>query len=288
MQDAGRGGFGRADASRPWGISQRRVEALASRGLQSCVCADATLRSEPMCLAHRRPAAWGNVATCRKSGSAAGSACAPPRWWRLCAWRRTSRWAFRSSTVCTQRGLRCGWASVWQSIQRRRRRPTTRACSPIAAAPRMRRSPPRYSAVMLTATFGPVMFGSQRELLAAVVRALPDPDSAAPVRAIQIARRLPKAAKYSKPHMVALCEVGEMLAERLGLPSSVQGLFVTLTERWDGKGQLRRAQGGGDPVGDENRQRRSRRRPPPSPGRRGAGGGRHPRARRRRVRPADR
>ena len=43
--------------------------------------------------------------------------------------------------------------------------------------------------------------------------------------------------------MVALCEVGEMLAERLGLPSSMRGLFVTLTERWDGKGPLRRASG---------------------------------------------
>ena len=95
----------------------------------------------------------------------------------------------------------------------------------------------------MEASFGPVLFGSQREFLAAVVRALPDPDSAAPARAVQVARRLPKAARYSRPHMVALCEVGEMLAERLGLPSSVQGLFVTLTERWDGQGVLRRARG---------------------------------------------
>jgi HD-GYP domain-containing protein (c-di-GMP phosphodiesterase class II)/DNA-binding CsgD family transcriptional regulator len=92
-----------------------------------------------------------------------------------------------------------------------------------------------------TANFGPVLFGSQREIVAGIVRALPDPESSAPLRAIQIARRLPKAARGSKPHMVALCEVGEMLAERLGLPSSVQGLFFTLTERWDGKGQLGRA-----------------------------------------------
>jgi HD-GYP domain-containing protein (c-di-GMP phosphodiesterase class II) len=93
------------------------------------------------------------------------------------------------------------------------------------------------------ASFGPVLFGSQREFLAAVLRALPDPDSSPPARAVQVARRLPKAARYSRPHMVALCEVGEMLAERLGLPSSVQGLFVTLTERWDGQGELRRARG---------------------------------------------
>jgi HD-GYP domain-containing protein (c-di-GMP phosphodiesterase class II) len=93
----------------------------------------------------------------------------------------------------------------------------------------------------LMATFGPVFFGSQRETLAGIVRALPDPESSAPARAIQIARRLPKAARSNKPHMVAQCEVGEMLAERLGLPRSVQGLFFTLTERWDGKGQLGRA-----------------------------------------------
>ena len=93
----------------------------------------------------------------------------------------------------------------------------------------------------LAANFVPVFFGSQREMLAAVVRALPDPENSAPVRALQIARRLPKAARSSKPHMVALCEVGEMLAERLGLPNSVRGLFFTLTDRWDGKGPLGRA-----------------------------------------------
>ena len=92
-------------------------------------------------------------------------------------------------------------------------------------------------------SFLPVMFGSQREFLAAVMRALPDPGSAAPARAVQVARRLPRAARYGKPHMVALCEVGEMLAHQLGLPGSVQDLFVTLTERWDGKGDLRRAKG---------------------------------------------
>jgi HD domain len=105
----------------------------------------------------------------------------------------------------------------------------------------MRTLPPRSSGGDLTASFGPVLFGSQREMLAGILRARPDPDSAAPARAIQIARRLPKAARGGKPHLVALCEVGEMLADRLGLPGSVHGLFVTLTERWDGKGQLRRA-----------------------------------------------
>jgi HD-GYP domain-containing protein (c-di-GMP phosphodiesterase class II) len=87
----------------------------------------------------------------------------------------------------------------------------------------------------------PVLFGSQRELLAGVVRALPPPGTAARVRAIEIVRRLPRAARGNKPHQIALCEVGEMLARRLGLPASVQSLFVYSTERWDGKGDLRRA-----------------------------------------------
>ncbi len=34
-----------------------------------------------------------------------------------------------------------------------------------------------------------------------------------------------------------------MLAARLGLPEPIQDLFVHLTERWDGKGRLRRAKG---------------------------------------------
>lgn len=34
-----------------------------------------------------------------------------------------------------------------------------------------------------------------------------------------------------------------MLAERLGLPPSVNKLFAFLTERWDGKGILDRATG---------------------------------------------
>ncbi len=93
----------------------------------------------------------------------------------------------------------------------------------------------------LAANFVPLFYGSQREILAGVVRALPNPEDSAPVRAIQIARRLPKAARSSKAHMVAQCEVGEMLAERLGLPSSMRGLFFTLTDRWDGKGPLGRA-----------------------------------------------
>ena len=89
--------------------------------------------------------------------------------------------------------------------------------------------------------FGPVVFGSPREMVTGLIRALPDPDGTPRARAVQIARRLPKAVAYTRPHLVSLCEVGEMLAEQVGLPASVHGLFVYSTERWDGRGPLRRA-----------------------------------------------
>jgi HD-GYP domain-containing protein (c-di-GMP phosphodiesterase class II) len=95
----------------------------------------------------------------------------------------------------------------------------------------------------LTSHLNPVVYGSRREVLAGLVRALPGPENAGPVRAIQIARRLPRMARTARPHFTALCEVAEMLAEGVGLPSSVQGLLAYLTERWDGKGPLGRAKG---------------------------------------------
>ena len=91
--------------------------------------------------------------------------------------------------------------------------------------------------------YAPVMFGSEREILAGIVRALPTPGSPAPLRAVQIARRLPKAGRERDPHLAAICEVAQMLSERLGLPKPVGELFIHLTERWDGRGYLRRARG---------------------------------------------
>jgi HD-GYP domain-containing protein (c-di-GMP phosphodiesterase class II) len=89
----------------------------------------------------------------------------------------------------------------------------------------------------------PVTFGSQREMLAGVLRALPTPGSSVFSSAVQIVRRFPKAQRERNPHLAAVCEVGQMLAERLGLPQPVPGLFALLTERWDGKGWLGRARG---------------------------------------------
>ena len=89
----------------------------------------------------------------------------------------------------------------------------------------------------LSAHFAPVMFGTRTQMFAGIMRALANPESAPAMRAFQGATRLPQAVRGHRRHLEAMCEVGEMLTDRLGLPSSVRGLFVHLTERWDGKGE---------------------------------------------------
>lgn len=89
----------------------------------------------------------------------------------------------------------------------------------------------------------PVQFGSTLEAMGGVIRALPSPVDPPHRRAYEVARRLVPAARFRKPHFAALCEVAEMMARRLGLPPEVNNLFVHLTERWDGKGVLKRARG---------------------------------------------
>ena len=44
-------------------------------------------------------------------------------------------------------------------------------------------------------------------------------------------------AKLFEVQIAALCEVAQMLIDRLGLPSTVGALFNYASERWDGKGQ---------------------------------------------------
>jgi HD-GYP domain-containing protein (c-di-GMP phosphodiesterase class II) len=87
----------------------------------------------------------------------------------------------------------------------------------------------------------PARFGSRPEMMAGIMRALASSGSPAPVRAIQIARGMPRAAREFKGHVTAFCEVAQMLADRLGLPASIRELFAYLVERWDGKGLPGRA-----------------------------------------------
>jgi HD-GYP domain-containing protein (c-di-GMP phosphodiesterase class II) len=89
----------------------------------------------------------------------------------------------------------------------------------------------------LATHFAPVMFGGRVETITGIVRALAPRDAAPPLRALHAAGRLPGAMRGHRRHVAALCEVAEMLTDRLGLPASVRGLFVHLTERWDGKGE---------------------------------------------------
>jgi HD-GYP domain-containing protein (c-di-GMP phosphodiesterase class II) len=87
----------------------------------------------------------------------------------------------------------------------------------------------------------PARFGSRTEMTAGMMRALADSGSPAPVRAMQMVRGMPRAAREFKGHVTAFCEVARMLADRLGLPASMQGLFAYLVERWDGRGLPGRA-----------------------------------------------
>jgi hypothetical protein len=101
-----------------------------------------------------------------------------------------------------------------------------------------------------TENITPVQFGSTAQMLGGIVRAVQPPGLPPYRRAYEIARRLPKAARFltGGPHFEALCDVAEMMAQRLGLPPSIYRLLAYLTERWDGKGILGRATGDEIPL----------------------------------------
>jgi HD-GYP domain-containing protein (c-di-GMP phosphodiesterase class II) len=94
----------------------------------------------------------------------------------------------------------------------------------------------------------PVIFGSQREIFAGILRALPDADRSGPVRAIQAVRRLPRAAREQRLHFAATCEVIQRLGQGFGLPRDVTDPLAHLVERWDGKGVLGRSKGDEMPL----------------------------------------
>jgi HD-GYP domain-containing protein (c-di-GMP phosphodiesterase class II) len=102
---------------------------------------------------------------------------------------------------------------------------------------------PRIFAGSRTENFTPRMMGSPLEAFSGFVRALPPPNAPPLRRVYEVGRRLVPVGRFVKPHITAICEVAEMMAKRLGLPPAVHNLFVLLTERWDGKGMLKRAKG---------------------------------------------
>ena len=105
----------------------------------------------------------------------------------------------------------------------------------------------RFAPGALLNHFQPVIFGSAGQLARGVARALADPQHPAPVRAVEGMLRLPAAARGHRLHVVAMCEVAEMLASRLGAPPAVSAMFADFTARWDGKGSSG-AKGEGLPV----------------------------------------
>ena len=107
---------------------------------------------------------------------------------------------------------------------------------------------PAVFGASLTTHLHPVVYGSGRQVLGGLIRSLPDPESAGPTRAAQVAGRLPRLAREQRPHLAAMCEVAGMLANGLELPASVAGLLHFLMERWDGWGPLRRAKGEAIPL----------------------------------------
>jgi HD-GYP domain-containing protein (c-di-GMP phosphodiesterase class II) len=86
-------------------------------------------------------------------------------------------------------------------------------------------------------TYGtPVRFGSRPQMVSGLLRAVAPPGGAPLLRARQLAYRVPKLVRAFRGQVAALCEVAQMLTERLGLPDSVGALFAQIDERWDGKG----------------------------------------------------
>ena len=100
----------------------------------------------------------------------------------------------------------------------------------------------------LTAHFNPVMFGSRRAAVLGLLRALPEPGRGAPVRALHVARALPRLVREQRQEVAAACEVAEMLVGGFGVPPPAAGLLRYMTERWDGRGPLRRARGEDIPL----------------------------------------
>jgi HD-GYP domain-containing protein (c-di-GMP phosphodiesterase class II) len=81
-----------------------------------------------------------------------------------------------------------------------------------------------------------------------MMRAVAPPTAAPHVRAWRVARHLPVLALGFLGVVAAVCEVGRMLTEELGLTTSVSGLWAFEGERWDGKGLPEGVAGEGIPL----------------------------------------
>lgn len=97
----------------------------------------------------------------------------------------------------------------------------------------------------VTENFIPYLFGSRGErvrgALRGALRAFPPPDATGVQRVYETAKRVPKALTKSRGHQQSLCEVAELMSDRLGMPEGFARMFYFFTDRWDGQGLLRRA-----------------------------------------------
>jgi HD-GYP domain-containing protein (c-di-GMP phosphodiesterase class II) len=101
---------------------------------------------------------------------------------------------------------------------------------------------------MLLRHWTPVMFGTRGQVLVGIARALTGQETVAPFATVRAVGRLPRAAAAYRGHVVAFCEVAQMLSERLGMPPSVRGMVSQIAERWDGKGQPNGLRGDAIPL----------------------------------------
>jgi HD-GYP domain-containing protein (c-di-GMP phosphodiesterase class II) len=89
----------------------------------------------------------------------------------------------------------------------------------------------------LTRYATPFRFGSRRQMISGMIRAVAPPDNVALDRLGQVARAFPKLIR-KLPEVVAInCEVALLFSDRLGLPAGIGQLFGQISERWDGKGE---------------------------------------------------
>lgn len=97
----------------------------------------------------------------------------------------------------------------------------------------------------VTETFMPYLFGSRGERVRGALRgaltAFPPPQATGVQRVYETAKRVPIALAKGKGHQQSLCEVAEMMSDRLGMGERFARMFYFLTDRWDGQGFLRRA-----------------------------------------------
>lgn len=88
----------------------------------------------------------------------------------------------------------------------------------------------------MLAHFTPAVFGSRREFVQGLGRALAGPETPTPARVARLVRQLPRAVRGSSAHVEAMCQVAVMIGRSLGMPEPLHAVLGAFAERWDGRG----------------------------------------------------